>query len=40
MSYCSVEDLRKEGLDDTDEKLSELVGLSCDFIDRITGHFY
>ena len=40
MSYCSVEDLRNEGLDDTDEKLSELVELSCDFIDRITGQFF
>mgnify|MGYP002623698278 CR=1 FL=1 len=43
MSYCSVEDLRKEVFtedDYSDERLSELIKTSCDFIDRITGQFF
>jgi len=43
MSYCSVQDLRAEGLDEekySDEKLEKLVKLSCDFIDKVTGQFF
>lgn len=43
MSYCTIEDLRNEGLtedDYSDERLSELIKMSCDFIDRITGQFF
>ena len=43
MSYCSVEDLRAEGLDSekiSDEELEKLIKLSCDYIDRITGQFF
>ena len=43
MSYCTVEDLRAEGLDEekySDETLGNLVKLSCEYIDRITGQFF
>ena len=43
MSYCTIENLRNEGLtedDYSDERLSELIKMSCDFIDRITGQFF
>ena len=38
MSYCTVEDLRNEGLtedDYSDERLSELIKMSCDSVDEI-----
>lgn len=41
--YCSVEDLRAAGVSAEqadDERLSELIGLSCDYIDRITGQWF
>ena len=43
MSYCNVQDLRAEGFDEekySDEKLENLVKLSCDFIDKVTGQFF
>lgn len=43
MSYCTIENLRNEGLtedDYSDERLSELIKMSCDFIDKITGQFF
>ena len=40
MSYCTVEDLRAEGLEDSDENLERQIKLSCEFIDRITGQFF
>jgi len=43
MSYCSVQDLRAEGLDEekySDDDLEKLVKLSCDFIDKVTGQFF
>lgn len=43
MSYCTVEDLRAEGVseeDYSDEQLEELIAASCEFIDRVTGQFF
>lgn len=43
MSYCSVEDLRAEGLNEekySDNDLEKLVKISCDFIDKVTGQFF
>ena len=43
MSYCTVPDLRAEGLDEekySDEALTKLIKLSCEYIDRITGQFF
>ena len=43
MSYCTVEDLREEGVseeDYSDEQLERLIALSCEFIDRITGQWF
>ena len=43
MSYCTIEDLRSEGLDEekySDDKLQNLIKLSCEYIDRITGQFF
>ena len=43
MSYCTVEDLRAEGVsedDYTNEQLEKLIAASCDFIDRITGQWF
>ncbi len=43
MSYCTVEDLRAEGVseeDYSDEQLEELIAVSCDFIDRVTGQWF
>ena len=43
MSYCTIKELRAEGLDEekySDEALTNLIKLSCDFIDRITGQFF
>ena len=43
MSYCTIEDLRAEGFDEenySDEKLTALINLSCNFIERVTGQFF
>ena len=43
MSYCTVEDLRAEGVseeDYADEQLEYLIGASCEFIDRVTGQWF
>ena len=43
MSYCTVEELRAEGLDEekySNEALEKLIKLSCEYIDRITGQFF
>ena len=43
MSYCTVDDLRAEGVseeDYTNEQLEKLIAASCDFIDRITGQWF
>ena len=43
MSYCTVEDLRAEGLSEdkySDEDLEKLIKLSCGYIDRVTGQFF
>lgn len=44
MSYCTIEDLRNEGFTDEEqypnEKLENLVNMSCAYIDRITGQFF
>ena len=42
MSYCTVEDIRAEGIskeDYSDEELEGLIALSCEFIDR-TGQWF
>ena len=43
MSYCTVEDLRAEGVseeDYSDEQLENLIADSCEFIDRVTGQWF
>ena len=43
MSYCTVEDLRSEGVseeDYSDEQLENLIADSCEFIDRVTGQWF
>ena len=43
MSYCTVDDLRAEGVseeDYSDEQLENLIADSCEFIDRITGQWF
>ena len=43
MSYCTVEDLRAEGVseeDYSDEQLENSIADSCDFIDRVTGQWF
>lgn len=43
MSYCTVEDLRAEGVSEeeySDEQLCRLIEASCDFIDRVTGQWF
>ena len=43
MSYCTVEDLRAEGVseeDYSDEQLEDLIAASCEFIDRVTGQWF
>ena len=43
MSYCTVDDLRAEGVseeDYTNEQLEKLIAASCDFIDRITCQWF
>lgn len=43
MSYCTIDDLRAEGVsqeDYSDEQLEELISVSCNFIDRITGQWF
>ena len=43
MSYCTVEDLRAEGVTEeqyTDEQLEKLIEASCSYIDMITGQFF
>ncbi len=43
MSYCTVDDLRAEGIseeDYSDEQLENLIAASCEFIDRVTGQWF
>ena len=43
MSYCTVDDLRAEGVSEenyTDEQLEKLIAISCNFIDNITGQWF
>ena len=43
MSYCTVDDLRAEGVseeDYSDEQLEKSIADSCDFIDRVTGQWF
>ena len=43
MSYCTVDDIRAEGIseeDYSDEHLERLIAISCGFIDRITGQWF
>lgn len=43
MSYCTVEDLRAEGIseeDYSDEQLEELIAVSSNFIDDVTGQWF
>ena len=43
MSYCTVEDIRAEGIseeDYSDDQLEELIAVSCNFIDSITGQWF
>lgn len=43
MSYCTVEDIRAEGFTEEnypDELVEQLIKLSCDYIDRVTGQFF
>lgn len=43
MSYCTVDDLRAEGVSEenyTDEQLENLIADSCEFIDRVTGQWF
>ena len=43
MSYCTVDDLRAEGVseeDYSDEQLEGLIASACDFIDRTTGQWF
>lgn len=43
MSYCTVEDIRAEGIseeDYSDEQLEDLIAASCEFIDRVTGQWF
>jgi hypothetical protein len=43
MSYCTIEDLRAEGIseeDYSDEELERLISLSSEFIDRVTGQWF
>ena len=43
MSYCTVDDLRAEGVseeDYSDEQLENLIADSCEFIDRVTGQWF
>lgn len=43
MSYCTVEDLRAEGISEEqfdDAQLEKLITSSCEFIDRITGQWF
>lgn len=41
--YCSIEDIRAEGVSEeqaTDAKLTELIALACGYIDRVTGQWF
>ena len=43
MSYCTVDDLRAEGVGEenySDEQLENLIADSCEFIDRVTGQWF
>ncbi len=43
MSYCTVEDIRAEGVseeDYSDEQLERLITISCNFIDNVTGQWF
>ena len=43
MSYCTIDDLRAEGVseeDYSDEELGRLIGASSEFIDRVTGQCF
>lgn len=43
MSYCTVDDIRAEGIseeDYSDEQLEDLIAASCEFINRVTGQWF
>ncbi len=43
MSYCTIEDLRNEGVTEEeyeDSKLEKLIQAACEYIDRITGQWF
>ena len=43
MSYCTIDDLRAEGVseeDYSDEELGRLIEASSEFIDRVTGQWF
>ena len=43
MSYCSIEDLRNEGITEEqfdDNQLDKLIAVSCAYIDRVTGQWF
>ena len=43
MSYCTIEDIRGEGVsesDYSDEQLERLIAVSCEFIDHVTGQWF
>ena len=43
MSYCTIEDLRAEGITEeqfTDEQLEKLISNACEYIDGITGQWF
>ena len=43
MSYCTVEDIRVEGVTEDqfdDAQLERLIAASCEFIDRVTGQWF
>ena len=43
MSYCTIKDLRAEGISEEqfdDAQLERLIATSCEFIDRVTGQWF
>ena len=43
MSYCGIDDIRAEGIAEeqmTDDQVSQLIALACDYIDKVTGQWF
>ena len=43
MSYCGIDDVRAEGITEeqmTDDQVSQLIALACDYIDKVTGQWF